>query len=108
MAEIAAECGVKRIVNVASANVFAYGTEERPDDKTKPIAYPFTESVYARSKFEPLQRLERFRDRIEIETICPTFMIGTWDSRPSSGQEFRRGGRCRLGYRGGSSARPQR
>lgn len=86
LVEVAAECGVKRVVNVASANVFAYGTKEQPGDETLPIAFPFTESAYARSKFEAQQRLERFRDRVEIVTVCPTFMIGAWDSRPSSGR----------------------
>lgn len=86
LAEIAADCGVQRIVNVASANVFAYGSKERPGDESNPIAFPFTGSAYARSKFEALQRLERLRDRIEIVTVCPTFMIGAWDSRPSSGR----------------------
>ena len=86
LAEIAADCGVKRVINVASANVFAYGSKAQPGDESKPIAFPFTDSAYARSKFEALQRLGRFRDRIEIVTVCPTFMIGAWDSRPSSGR----------------------
>ena len=86
LVETAAEYGVKRVINVASANVFAYGSKERPGDESNPIAFPFTGSAYARSKFEALQRLERFRDRIEIVTVCPTFIIGAWDSRPSSGR----------------------
>lgn len=86
LVELASECGVKRIVNVASANVFAYGTKGQPGDETRSMAAPFTESAYARSKFEALQRLEHFRNQVEIVTVCPTFMIGAWDSRPSSGR----------------------
>lgn len=86
LVETAAEYGVKRIVHVASANVFAYGSKERPGDESHPIAFPFTGSGYACSKFEAMQRLEHFRVRVEIVTVCPTFMIGAWDSRPSSGR----------------------
>lgn len=86
LVELAFECGVKRVVNVASANVFAYGTKGQPGDETRSMAAPFTESAYARSKFEALQRLEHFRNQVEIVTVCPTFMIGAWDSRPSSGR----------------------
>lgn len=86
LVELASECGVKRVVNVASANVFAYGTKGQPGDETRSMAAPFTESAYARSKFEALQRLEHFRNQVEIVTVCPTFMIGAWDSRPSSGR----------------------
>ena len=80
LVELAFECGVKRVVNVASANVFAYGTKGQPGDETRSMAAPFTESAYARSKFEALQRLEHFRNQVEIVTVCPTFMIGAWDS----------------------------
>lgn len=86
LVRIACEAKVKRIVNVASANIFAYGTKERPGDESTPIAYPFTESAYARSKYEATLRLRKFHGWIDIVTVCPTFMLGRWDSRPSSGR----------------------
>ena len=86
LVKIACEHGVKRVVNVASANVFAYGSKENPGDESAPMTYPFTESAYARSKYEALLRLRKFHGWIEIVTVCPTFMIGKWDSRPSSGR----------------------
>lgn len=59
LVEIAVACGVRRVVNISSANVFAYGSKERPGDETKPIAFPFNRSAYARSKFEALRRSDR-------------------------------------------------
>ena len=94
--DIAIECGIKRVINVASANIFAYGTKEHPGDESKDIIPPFTESGYARSKYEAVQRLEKFRDKIEIITVCPTFMLGAWDSRPSSGRIILMGYRHRF------------
>ena len=94
--ETAIECGIKRVVYVASANVFAYGTKEQPGDEKHPIAFPFTESPYAKSKYEALQQLENYHGQIEIVTVCPTFMIGAWNSRPSSGRIILRGYRRRI------------
>lgn len=94
--ETAIECGIKRVVYVASANVFAYGTKEQPGDEKRPIAFPFTESPYAKSKYEALQQLADYHGQIEIVTVCPTFMIGAWDSRPSSGRIILRGYRRRI------------
>lgn len=96
LVNIAIECGVRRVVNVASANIFAFGTKERPGDESKDIIPPFTESGYARSKYEAVQRLKKFRDKIEIITVCPTFMLGAWDSRPSSGRIILMGYRRRF------------
>ena len=38
-----------------------------------------------------MQQLENYHGQIEIVTACPTFMLGAWDSRPSSGRIILRG-----------------
>ena len=79
-------CGVRRIVYVGSANIFAYGDENCPGNESVPIRPPFTESAYAKSKFETQQLIAHAHFRVEIVTVCPTFMLGAYDSRPSSGR----------------------
>lgn len=96
LVDIAIECEIKLVINVASANIFAYGTKEHPGDESKDIIPHFTESGYARSKYEAVQRLEKFRDKIEIITVCPTFMLGAWNSKPSSGRIILMGYRHRF------------
>lgn len=85
----AVQCGVQRIICVGSANIFAYGDAEHPGDESAPIRYPFTESAYATSKSEMHRLTERYLSQIEIVTVCPTFMLGAYDSRPSSGRIIR-------------------
>lgn len=82
----AIEHKIERIVHVGSANIFAYGDAERPGDETRPICAPFTASAYAKSKSEAQQRINTYLSQIEIVTACPTFMVGAYDSRPSSGR----------------------
>ena len=85
----AVRCGIRRAVYVGSANMFAYGDEIHPRDESAPIKYPFTESAYARSKFEAWQEITSYLAQIEIMAVCPTFMLGAYDSRPSSGKIIR-------------------
>lgn len=83
---LAIQNGIRRIVYVSSANIFAYGDEAHPGDETAPIRSPFSESFYAKSKFETQRRIKQYLDKIEIVTVCPTFMLGAYDARPSSGR----------------------
>lgn len=78
--------GVKRIVYVGSANIFAFGDGNTPGNEERPICHPFSGSAYAISKFKARQCLCAYTSQIEIVTVCPTFMLGAYDSRPSSGR----------------------
>lgn len=84
--EASCRAGLRRIVNISSANIFAYGTKEHPGDESRPSIPPFSLSGYTISKQEAQEVVREFEDRIEIVTLCPTFMIGPYDSRPSSGR----------------------
>lgn len=92
--EIAEELLIKKVVFVSSANTIGFGSVDNIADENLPFAYPFTKSLYAKSKFEAEKLVIAFAnassDRHAI-IINPTFMIGTYDTKPSSGQMVKMG-----------------
>ncbi|MGM9734837.1 MAG: NAD-dependent epimerase/dehydratase family protein [Candidatus Cryptobacteroides sp.] len=86
LAQEAVEAGVSRFVYVSSANAFAYGSKEKPGDETRPTRPPFTESQYALSKAAAQKEILKFKDRMDVVVVNPTFMIGPMDIKPSSGR----------------------
>ena len=86
--EAAHEWRVRKIIIVSSANAFGYGSTDFPGTEAKPIAYPFTKSCYAKSKKEAQDLALQYsgKDMGEIVVVNPTFMIGKYDSKPSSGK----------------------
>lgn len=89
--ESAIEHGVQRFVVVSSANVFGYGSREIPGCELNEMSEPFASSYYARSKYEALQAAMSYKDRIEVVAVAPTFMLGPYDSKPSSGRIIKMG-----------------
>lgn len=69
-----------------NSQYFAYNDKNTPGDEKHRIRFPFTKSPYAVSKVEAVKRLTKYIDSIEIIIVCPTFMLGAYDSRPSSGR----------------------
>lgn len=85
---IANELNIKNIVFVSSANTIGYGTINHLSDERASIEYPFTESYYAQSKVEA-EKLVISASKIpdnHFIIINPTFMIGAYDAKPSSGK----------------------
>ena len=78
--------GVRKFVFVSTSNTIGYGSVNDLGDEQKQVKYPFSASFYARSKLEAEQALLQFKDRTEVIIINPGFMIGTFDSKPSSGR----------------------
>jgi Nucleoside-diphosphate-sugar epimerases len=86
--QIANELKINRMVFVSSANTIGYGTKNQFANESFAIQYPFSESFYARSKAEAEQLFTEaslLPDR-HVIIINPTFMIGAFDTRPSSGK----------------------
>lgn len=98
LAEGAIAAGVRQFIYVSSANTIGYGIEERhgksPEDR--PMRKPFTRSFYARSKAAAETYLLQQAHRIQVKIANPTFMIGPYDSKPSSGAIILMGMRRRL------------
>ena len=78
----------KRIVYVSTLNTIGYGTSEQLADESFPMQYPFTSSYYAITKAmaENLFLEEAKHEGRHIVIINPGFMIGGYDTKPSSGQ----------------------
>lgn len=79
-------CGIKRFLFISSANTLGYGSVENPGNEQKIQHYPFTKSHYAQSKVEAENYLLQHRNIMDIVILNPTFMIGAYDSKPSSGK----------------------
>lgn len=84
--KLAIEAKIKRFVYISSANAFGYGSKENPGNETTAMKAPFTSSFYARSKQKAQKQVLVYRDRIEVVVVNPTFMLGAYDGKPSSGQ----------------------
>ena len=86
--QVAQDLDIRTIVYISSANTIGYGTKQYPADEHADIQYPFTNSFYAQSKAESEQLMleaSKKPDR-HIITINPTFMLGPYDTKPSSGK----------------------
>ena len=84
--EIAVETQVLRFLHVSTSNVFGYGSMENPGIETTPIRPPFSESPYVQSKIMAQQCVFSFQNEMEVITVHPTFLLGAYDQKPSSGR----------------------
>lgn len=77
---------VKTFLFVSTANTIGFGNTAFPGNENAPQHYPFTHSFYAQSKLEAEDYLLNNRKNTEVVIVNPTFMIGAYDSKPSSGK----------------------
>ncbi|WP_196885312.1 NAD-dependent epimerase/dehydratase family protein [Aureivirga sp. CE67] len=77
---------VKKFVFVSTANTLGFGTKGIDGTEKQKMKFPFTNSFYAKSKKEAENRLLENKDKIETIIVNPTFMLGRYDTKPSSGQ----------------------
>ena len=79
--------GIERLVYVGTANVFGFGTKERPGDETRPYAGRRYGLAYMDSKRAATDRVLRAvtNEQLPAVLVHPTFMLGPGDARPTSG-----------------------
>ncbi|MGH1517518.1 NAD-dependent epimerase/dehydratase family protein [Chryseobacterium sp. JK1] len=77
---------VKRFLFVSTANTLGFGNTGFWGTEKAPQLYPFTHSFYAQSKIAAEDYLLKNRKSTEVVIVNPTFMIGAYDSKPSSGK----------------------
>jgi nucleoside-diphosphate-sugar epimerase len=80
---------VEVFINVSSANAFGYGSLANLGSEKKSIKAPFHKSLYAQSKLEAQNEVFRqgnAQHTTKVITVNPTFMIGKYDTKPSSGR----------------------
>jgi len=108
--KVADELNIKRLVFVSSANTVGFGAENKLTDETSPIQFPFTHSFYAQSKVEAEQLFVNasLLPNRHVIIINPTFLIGGYDTKPSSGKLMLMGYKKRIMFvpRGGKNFVP--
>lgn len=88
MIEIMEHHGISTLVHTSTANTIGYGTPEEPADEEQPIQAPFSQSFYALSKQLGESYLATAAEQHpdwHIVVVNPGFMIGAYDTKPSSG-----------------------
>lgn len=86
LVKLSIEKKVSRFVFISSSNAIGSGTLEHPGNETMEPRKPVSDSFYAKSKAEANKRLLKYCNNIDIVILCPCFMLGPWDSKPSSGR----------------------
>jgi len=84
---LARKGGVGRLVYVGTANVFGFGSKQRPGDETRPYAGRRYGLDYMDSKRAATDRVLAAVAREQLPAVLahPTFMLGPGDARPTSG-----------------------
>nr|WP_293842727.1 NAD-dependent epimerase/dehydratase family protein [uncultured Arsenicibacter sp.] len=104
MLDAVRKAGIQRFVYVGTANVFGFGTKEHPGNETVPFAGKRYGSDYIDSKRAATDRvLEAVKqDGLPAVLVHPTFMLGEFDAKPTSGRMLLElyGGRV-IGYPAG-------
>lgn len=77
---------VKRFIFISSANTMGFGNLLQLGQENHPIKPPFSSSYYAQSKLEAEKELLKHKNEIDLVILNPTFMIGAYDTKPSSGK----------------------
>ena len=101
------KAGVKRFIYVSSANAFGLGTLNELADETSPFDDTAVTSGYAQSKHEAQKLALDFGQQHELSVVVvnPSFMLGKYDAKPSSGQilQLAYGSRWQFSPRGGKN-----
>jgi len=84
--------GINRFIYVGSASSFQYGTMDDPGNEEGGFPDVYKRIPYMQTKFKAMKLVKEYvRDKkIDAVIVAPTFMIGGFDSRPSSGETIRR------------------
>lgn len=78
---------IERMVYIGSASSFSPGSKEQPGNESSPFTWNKFGMDYIDSKYAAQQELIKAykEENFPVITINPTFMIGPYDSGPSSG-----------------------
>ena len=88
IAAAAQKHGLKRMVQIGTANSFNHGSKEAPGDENQPYTGDQFKMDYMDSKYQAqcyLLELNKTQD-FPVVIINPTYMIGPFDSGPTSGR----------------------
>lgn len=84
--EAAVRGKIKRFIFVSTTNTLGYGTLDDLGHEQKKMKFPVSASFYAISKEEAERLVLQYTKKMEVVIVNPGFMIGAYDSKPSSGR----------------------
>ena len=87
--EASLKAGVKRVVYVSTVDTLGLSSQENPADENWPEHESMAKfgNPYADTKYQAEREAEKFLARgLDLVIVKPTYMIGEWDVKPSSGQ----------------------
>ena len=89
---------IPKLIHVSTANTFGFGTKEDPGTEISPYCFETLGSGYITSKYLAQQLVldEVKKHGLPAVLVNPTFMIGPYDARPSSGRIIRMGLRKKI------------
>jgi dihydroflavonol-4-reductase len=81
------QLSVDRMVYVATANSFGFGSKDDPGDESRPFSAGRYRLGYIDTKYRALRLVLDAVENRGLPAVCvaPTFMIGPYDSKPGSG-----------------------
>lgn len=82
----AIRCKVKKFIFISTVNTIGYGSLDAPGTEQNCIRPPFSHSYYAKSKMNAENYMLQNKYKIDVSIINPTFMLGAYDTKPSSGK----------------------
>jgi dihydroflavonol-4-reductase len=80
---------VKRVVYVSTVDTLGLSSLENPADENWPEHESMAKfhNPYVETKYEAEQEAKKFSSQgLDLVIVKPTYMIGEWDAKPSSGQ----------------------
>jgi dihydroflavonol-4-reductase len=85
------DAGVKKLVFTGSASSYQFGTMDDPADETSPFPEQYRGIAYMESKHKASELVREYvKDKgMDAVILCPTFLLGPYDARPSSGELIR-------------------
>jgi len=92
----AEKAGVKKFIYVSTANTIGNGPFNDPGNEDRRIHPHFQASWYVQSKLAAENYLIQHAGRTDVIIINPCFMIGSLDSKPSSGKLLMMGWKRRV------------
>lgn len=87
--EHAQKQNIRRFIYISTANTLGFGNRKQPGTEKIPMKDPFSRLFYAQSKMKAEKFLFKGSAKLETCILNPTFLIGPYDSKPSSGKIIR-------------------
>lgn len=86
--DVVKKLGIKKMVYVSTANCFGYGNIDNPATELSEFRFFNYNSGYIMSKFIAQQHVlkEIEKSQLPVVIVNPAFMLGPYDSKPSSGK----------------------